>query len=69
MTTGNALEPGVILAEPLHEVNGYCSHCRSISHFMVDKQLGYYKRCPTCGNTEYLHRRFLRFNRQSRQWQ
>ena len=37
--------------------------------FKVDKEGGYYKLCLTCGYTEYLHRRFLRFNRQSRRWE
>jgi hypothetical protein len=69
MTTRNALESNVVLSEPLDEANGYCASCRSVAHFMVDKERGYYKRCPVCGNIEYLHRRFLRFDRQSRQWQ
>ena len=69
MTTGNTLQPGVISSEPLHEANGYCASCRSIVYFTLDKELGYLKQCPDCGNIEYLHRRFLRFNRQLRQWQ
>ncbi len=69
MTMENTLETGVILSEPLQETNGYCINCRSIAFFMVDKKFGYYKQCPNCGHIEYLHRRFLRFNRAARQWQ
>ncbi len=53
---------------PLHEISGYCPNCRSITFFTVDKELGYYKQCPKCGYAEHLHRRFLRFDRHSRQW-
>ena len=69
MTMRNTPEPAVISAEPLDETSGYCPICRYTAHFIVDKKLGYIKQCPNCGNTEYLHRRFLRFDRQSRQWQ
>ncbi len=57
-----------ILSEPLQETSGYCSSCHSIAFFMVDKELGYYKQCPTCGHAEHLNRRSLRFDRQSHQW-
>ena len=69
MPKENTFEAVVILQEPLQETNGYCSNCRSIAFFMVDKKLGYYKQCPDCGHIEYLHRKFLRFDKQSRQWQ
>ena len=69
MTTKNALEPGVITAEPLHEASGYCSVCHTLALFTVDKGLGYRKQCPKCGNLEHLRPRTLRFNKKSRQWQ
>ncbi|HUT68767.1 MAG TPA: hypothetical protein VMW86_09525 [Dehalococcoidales bacterium] len=68
MTTENAVETNVIVSEPLDDSTGYCTECHSITFFMVDKKLGYYKHCPNCGNIQYLHRRFLRFDRRSRQW-
>lgn len=68
MTTENAVESNLIEAEPLEESTGYCSECLSVTFFMFDKNFGYYKQCPNCGNIEYLNRRFLRFDRQSRQW-
>lgn len=57
-----------ILSEPLRETNGYCSHCHSIVFFMTDRERGYYKQCPNCGNAEHLPRRTLRFDKTSRQW-
>jgi len=69
LATENTAETEVIISEPLEEFSAYCSECHSITFFMVDKKFGYYKQCPNCGNIEYLHRRFLRFDRQSRQWQ
>jgi hypothetical protein len=63
------LKNEMIQTEPLDNASGYCSRCRSVTHFMIDKEKGYYKSCPICGNIEYLHRKFLRFNRESRQWQ
>ncbi|MGD1120122.1 MAG: hypothetical protein ABR886_11665 [Dehalococcoidales bacterium] len=69
MTMKNALEPGVITAEPLHETTGYCPVCHTMALFTVDKGMGYLKQCPKCGNLEYLRPRTLRFNRKSRQWQ
>ncbi len=68
MTTENTLDSNVIVSEPLEESSGFCTECHSATFFMVDKELGYYKQCPNCGNIQYLHRRFLRFDRQSRQW-
>ena len=68
VTTENTVETNVIVSEPLQESKGYCSECGSITFFMVDKKFGYYKQCPNCGNIHYLGRRFLRFDRQSRQW-
>ncbi len=68
MITEDAVETNLIVTEPMEEPDGYCSECRSITFFMCDKKLGYYKQCPNCGNIEYLNRRFLRFDRQSRQW-
>lgn len=68
MPTDNTTENRGILSEPLQETSGYCSRCRSIAFFMVDKDLGYYKQCPNCGHAENLNRHFLRFDRQSRQW-
>ncbi|OGO41248.1 MAG: hypothetical protein A2137_02085 [Chloroflexi bacterium RBG_16_58_8] len=65
----NAVETRVISSDPLQEVSGFCTGCRSITFFLMDKKLGYYKQCPSCGHIEYLHRRFLRFDRESRQWQ
>ena len=69
MAMDNAVKSAGVLTEPLNESSGYCSQCRSAAYFCNDKELGYYKRCPDCGHIEYLHRRFLRFDRQSRQWQ
>lgn len=69
MTPENTVEAGVIVSEPLQETTGFCSNCRSVTYFMVDKKNGYYKQCPDCGHVEYLHRKFLKFDRQSRQWQ
>ena len=46
-----------------------CLSCGQATVFRFDKDSGYYKLCLSCGQTEYLNRRFLRFNRQSRQWQ
>jgi len=68
LTTENAVENDVIVSEPLEESSGFCTECRSATFFMVDKELGYYKQCQDCGNIQYLHRRYLRFDRQSRQW-
>jgi len=66
--TEDAIKADVIVTEPSGEPDAYCSECHSITFFMCDKELGYYKKCPNCGNIEYLNRRFLRFDRQSRQW-
>ena len=68
MTTDNALEANVIVSESLEEPSGFCTECHSATLFMVDKEHGYYKKCPNCGNIQYLHRRFLRFDRETRQW-
>ena len=68
MAKGNTLGPRVISAEPLHEANGYCPICHNVAHFRMDKELGYLKQCPRCGNIEYLHRKILKFDKHSRQW-
>jgi len=68
MPLENTAEKKGILSEPLQETSGYCSNCHSIVFFTADKELGYYKQCPSCGHAEHLNRRFLRFDRQSRQW-
>jgi hypothetical protein len=68
LTIENAVETNVIVSEPLEEPSGFCTECHSATLFMFDKEQGYYKQCPNCGNIQYLHRRFLRFDRQSRQW-
>ncbi|MFA5309094.1 MAG: hypothetical protein WC370_06365 [Dehalococcoidales bacterium] len=68
MTTVKTLEFSKIIAEPLHEANGYCPRCHSVAHFTVDKGFGYLKRCPSCGNLEYLRPRVLKFDQRSRQW-
>jgi hypothetical protein len=45
-----------------------CVKCHGPVVYMVDKKLGYYKECTSCGHIEYLNRRFLRFDRHSRKW-
>ncbi len=57
-----------VLSEPLQETSGFCPSCHNIAHFIVDKELGYYKQCPNCGHAEHLNRRPLRFDKQTRQW-
>jgi len=46
-----------------------CPGCGAAMVFKLDRKRGYYKECPDCGNTEFLNRRFLRFDRQTRRWQ
>jgi hypothetical protein len=68
VTTDNTIEADKILSDPLQGPDEYCSECHGTTSFMFDKKLGYYKWCPHCGSIQYLHRRFLRFDRKSRQW-
>jgi len=68
MPKENSAENKRILSEPLQEASGFCPHCHGIVYFMVDKERGYYKRCPTCGHAEHLDRRPLNFDKKSRQW-
>ena len=70
MTSESAIGTESKLPELLNENSEYCLHCHiGTTVFKEDKEAGYYKLCLNCGHTEYLHRRFLRFNRQSRRWQ
>jgi uncharacterized protein (DUF983 family) len=48
---------------------GTCPACGSATLFGMNKDLGYYRRCPKCGHIVNLKRRFLRFDRRSRRWQ
>ena len=68
MPQDNPDENTGIYQESLQDTNGYCPNCHHITYFTVDKELGYYKQCPRCGHAEHLNRRFLKFDRHSRQW-
>ena len=46
-----------------------CLNCDTRMVFKLNKKEGYYLLCPNCGYSECLGRRFLRFNRQFRQWE
>jgi uncharacterized protein (DUF983 family) len=48
---------------------GDCPVCGNATLFGMNKDLGYYRRCPKCGYVINLKRRFLRFDRRSRRWQ
>ena len=70
MTPESAIVNNDQSSEPTNLKTEGCPNCSlGTIGFKTDKENGYYKLCSTCGYTEHLHRRFLRFNRQSRQWE
>jgi predicted RNA-binding Zn-ribbon protein involved in translation (DUF1610 family) len=68
MASEEPLETETISSETLPGDSESCPDCGSATIFGIDKNLGYYRRCPKCGHIVNLKRRFLRFDRRSRQW-
>lgn len=68
VTTKINSSTNIDVVEPQGDLAALCVKCHGVTVFMVDKKLGYYKECTSCGHIEYLNRRFLRFDRQSRKW-
>lgn len=69
MASEESLETEIVPSGVTPYSDGDCPECGSATLFGMNKDLGYYRRCPKCGYTINLKRRFLRFDRQSRQWQ
>ena len=47
----------------------HCPRCDENMIFKHDRDNGYSKSCQNCGHIKYLHRRFLRWNRQHERWE
>jgi len=69
VTSEDTLNNEIISSGVVPDDAGCCPECGSATSFGMNKDLGYYKRCPKCGYTVNLKRRFLGFDRHSRQWQ
>ncbi|MFH1646409.1 MAG: hypothetical protein ABID71_01780 [Chloroflexota bacterium] len=69
MTTKAEETAGIVAVETVAVENDGCAACQGETIFREDKKLGFYKLCVHCGHIEYLHRRFLRLDRESRHWE